>query len=632
MALALLATLVLSACGTSQPRPDRTPPPSSSASTDSLAEEANQRFNAGRYAAAAELYEQAARSSSGTRRQALLIRSAEAARLGDRRDLASRAVSGLDDNQLTPQLRPRADLLRAETGQFRNNPQEVLRRLPPPEHGTEPQFAERVWRQRAKAHRDAGNAAEMVKALVQREAWLSEPEALKQNRRFIWRSLQTSPNLGDDFLYRLDLDPVSRGWLELAVLDRAVWASQRDRNSALDDWQSRYSTHPGTEFALTEVGSRPLNRNPVTGNRNQGQASLPPEAIAPEAASGDSIALLLPLSGPYANPGRAVRDGFLAAHMARQDPPRLIVLDVAAAGQTPVSAYEQARRYGAGSIIGPLEKTDVMALARASQGEVPILALNYVDDTVPAPPGFHQFGLAPEDEAREVARRMIEDGIYSAALLAPAEDWASRSLRAFETQYQTLGGTIASYRSYDPQAAEYSSVVQELVNESGYVKRTPGSEAAEPEIGVFMLAKPQQARLIRPMFLYHAGGALPIYATSHIYSGKPDPVRDADLEGIRFVDTDWSLNRSPEITQVKEQVRQLYPRTFDQYSRLYAFGFDAARLQPYVAGNRLDTGRYYSAASGVLFMNDANRIGRRLSWAEFRNGKPRVIDYGQAGQ
>ena len=52
---------------------------------------------------------------------------------------------------------------------------------------------------------------------------------------------------------------------------------------------------------------------------------------------------------------------------------------------------------------------------------------------------------------------------------------------------------------------------------------------------VFLVALPQQARQIKPTLAFNFAGDLPVYATSHLYSGEVQPNKDRDLNGIIFV-------------------------------------------------------------------------------------------------
>lgn len=615
----------------SGPQPSQTQPTSSN--TQNTIQQASSRYESGQFAASAELYLNAANTSTGRSRQSLLIRAADAARRAGRDDLSQRALSQIDDKQLSRAQRSQADLLRAEAGEYRDSPEIVLTRLPIPSRNSSAYTAKRIYVERARAQLALRQTAEAVQSMVQREAWIKDPAERQQNQEAIWTMLQTAKAIDENAIYRLDLDATTKGWIELAILDRRAWRTTNQRNVLLKDWQERNSNHPANGEILSSVASRPLNNRTNTESTSVEPGYTPPGSTADTSPTStadipkptqESIALLLPLTGPFTNPARAVRDGFLAAHLGRSDAPRLIVLDITKFPD-PLAAYHQARRFGATTIVGPLEKDRVSQLSSQVQGEIPILALNYLDADSPAPSGLYQFGLAPEDEAREVARRMIADGNTNAALLAPQANWALRTLRAFEKEYVQQGGQILSYKAYDPQAPDFSKTVAELLREAGHVKPKAGQPGQNTGLGLFLIAKPQQGRLIRPQFLYHGASQLPTYATSHIYSGRNDPTRDIDLDGIRFVDTDWSLNKSPAIVAVKEKVKGLYPKTFEQFSRLYAFGYDAARLQPFISDNRLEEGRYYSAASGVLFLSRDGRIGRRLSWAEFREGSARIL-------
>src|SRR5690606_41615265 len=76
--------------------------------------------------------------------------------------------------------------------------------------------------------------------------------------------------------------------------------------------------------------------------------------------------------------------------------------------------------------------------------------------------------LGPEDEARQVAQRVVTDGRLRGVVLLPNIDWGQRLFRAFDTELKTLGGTIAALRFYDPAARDYSQPIRSvlLIDES----------------------------------------------------------------------------------------------------------------------------------------------------------------------
>src|SRR3990167_7041942 len=89
------------------------------------------------------------------------------------------------------------------------------------------------------------------------------------------------------------------------------------------------------------------------------------------------IALLLPRSGPYASYANAIRNGFFTTYYDQKNrtgyAPTITVLNTS--GKNIQAVYQAAVKQGAYFIVGPLDKSDVLALASASTSSVPILAL-----------------------------------------------------------------------------------------------------------------------------------------------------------------------------------------------------------------------------------------------------------------
>src|SRR5690606_26450409 len=73
---------------------------------------------------------------------------------------------------------------------------------------------------------------------------------------------------------------------------------------------------------------------------------------------------------------------------------------------------------GADFIVGPLRKELVEELQGDATLDSSVLALNVTDHATGARSNFYQFGLAPDAEAVQVARRAIRSG-KRALILAP---------------------------------------------------------------------------------------------------------------------------------------------------------------------------------------------------------------------
>ncbi len=52
---------------------------------------------------------------------------------------------------------------------------------------------------------------------------------------------------------------------------------------------------------------------------------------------------------------------------------------------------------------------------------------------------------------------------------------------------------------------------------------------------VFLLSYPSKARQIMPLLKYYYAGDVPVYATSSVYTGGVNVMKDRDLNGIIFL-------------------------------------------------------------------------------------------------
>lgn len=341
------------------------------------------------------------------------------------------------------------------------------------------------------------------------------------------------------------------------------------------------------------------------------------------------IALILPLTGRQQALGQAVRDGFIAAHLAAGSPAgvSVVVLDEV---QGAANAYQDALAAGAGVVVGPLLKESVQALALYGP-EVPVLALNYLPDGSLAPPGFFQFGLAPEHETREVALRALALGQRRALALVPANAWGRRLLEAFSREFEAGGGVVVATSYYEPGTADYSQPIRTVLGAAGIRPPDPDAKPGEdPGLStglppaadlLFLAANSGTARQIRPQLVFFGAGRLPVYSTSAVYEdGRPD----SDLNGILFPDTPWTVAPDAQARSIRQSLRQDGPAGALGVSRLYALGYDAYALAPRVREGRVGT-LGLGGATGQLSATWDGRILRRLAWAEIQSGGIRVL-------
>lgn len=524
-------------------------------------------------------------------------------------------LAGVRADMLDAPQRARLRLLQAEILLAEQKPIEALQALPiPAELKPWPQLALREQGDRARVLFRIGDVVGGTRTLVARESLLAEPEQVRANRELLWAELRAA-DLDAAMSSRLvKADAVTRGWIEFATISRSVWLDVRDRNARIARWRVDYPQHPAEQQPAAAPAERP--RGELT-----------------------SIALLLPLSGPQSGGAEAVRDGFFAAWYGARGAlpatPALRVFDTGTTTDSLLGAYRAALDAGAEFVVGPLTRQEVTSLADSGRLPVPVLALNYLDPGKPAPFNLFQWGLAPEDEARQAAERAIADRQYRAVALVPEGEWGERVRQAFQERFEALGGTLAQAETYVATERDYSEPIRRLLaldaseerhraltNVIGLKSQFQPRRRDDIDL-VFVAARPEQARLLGPQLRFHRTGELPIYATATIYEGEAPP---ADLSGLRFCDMPWMLAQDGDAAALRSQLRTLFPTRPKDYTRLLALGHDAYTLVQLVERGQMQTGSFFPAVSGTLSLRADGVITRGLSCAEIRNGRITPLD------
>lgn len=444
----------------------------------------------------------------------------------------------------------------------------------------------------------------------------------RENAQLIWLDLTALPVADLESLVTTATFDETRGWLQLAWLFKANQENLDAQIQALNAWQKQYPAHPAAHRLPESLSilSQLVDQRP------------------------NKIALLLPLTGPYLPAAKAIQNGFLAAHFTdkknaispQSRPPLTIKVYDSSDTNTFLSTYEKAVADGAELIIGALQKTNVDALQGYEGGlPVPTIALNRASNDLIPNRNLYQFGLSPDDEARQVASRAYAMEHKNAAILYPESAWGERVYNAFNDQWESFGSTASTSATYSTKG-DYSSAIKRMLmiqqsrSRANQLKRTLGlpfefQPRRRQDIDfVFVLASPKQARQIKPLLDFHYASDIPVYGTSHLYGAEPKPSEDRDINGIEFCDMPWLLS-SPSTTQ--QHLHTAWPKSSPRFKRFNALGVDAyrlhARIQLLIA---VPEARFFGA-TGVLSLTENNHIARDLQWAQITKGRPVVIPH-----
>jgi len=351
-------------------------------------------------------------------------------------------------------------------------------------------------------------------------------------------------------------------------------------------------------------------------------------------AAGPHIALLLPIAGRAASAAISVRDGFMTAYyqLPANARPRVRIYDTGS--QSVADALTQATGAGADFIVGPLTREEVTAAADFPGLHVPLLALNFLPAERTPPAQFYQYALSPEDEARLVARRVLEERHRRGVALVPAGEWGTRVLAAFRQELQAGGGELIGTGQIDSTRTDYSAAITEVLRTSDSTARFHRLESIlgtklqfEPRRRndiefIFAPAPANLERLLRPQLRFHFAGDLPTYATSDAF--EPDVRANEDLEGLMFPDMPWMLGGDL-ADAVRAATREAWPNGGPHRGRLFAFGFDAFRLTEALRHVGVSGNISVAGLTGQLSLDAQRHVRRELGWAQLHDGELRLL-------
>ena len=553
------------------------------------------------YTMTASAYLALAKNKTGSEKQSLLIKAGARLIFDGQWQDGQRILSQQID--LPIELANEKTLLLAKIDLIRGQPRAALSKLATLQDINQlplyyqVQFHEML----AGAYKSMGNIKESVGERIKLGRLLPDDASKASNRRSLWLTLTMLPLAELDTLAvetkdGTDLD----GWLQLALVSRQQHANPQMMLAQIEQWRTTYPQHPGNSILPSSL-----------------EDSSPTLSASPR-----KIALLLPLTGPLAGPGNAIKDGFMAGLQANNgsDVVNVQVYNTDAANVE--TLYQQAVADGAGYIVGPLSKPNVAKVA-ALEHPVPTLLLNDVE-TRPVTRAY-QFGLSPSNEARQVANKARKNGFTRALVIAPAGDWGNEIIAAFLNQWHGNGGSVVDTLRYSPND-DMNKGMRDLLHISdseargkqlkqllGYNLEANPSRRQDFDM-IFLLAYPSKARQIMPLLKYYYAQDVPVYATSAAYAGTADAKKDKDLNGLIFCDMPWVFGH--------QAGSRNWPEQFNSYNRLYALGMDSYALATQLNQLLLFPAVGVSDKSGVLYLNSSHQITRVLAWGQFKQGLP----------
>lgn len=463
----------------------------------------------------------------------------------------------------------------------------------------------------AMANKQIKNYTVSTEARIRLDPLLKHSSNQQDNREQIWHTLnQLSTNELAMQIRHANYDDL-QGWLSLAYIykmyheDESLFASEQQQ------WKQRYQHHPGKYLLSSQQASSQKS--------NRGNQSL-------------HIALLLPNKGPHATAGAAIKAGFMSNYYDHQHDPKAPV-DITVYDTTDhdvQTVYRQAVHQGANVVVGPLIKHDVARIEAMGSALVPTLGLNRTHHSKKTTHHLFEYALSPHDEAQQVAKKILRDGASRVLVIIPAGNWGKEVADAFTETFHSLGGQIIDTATYQPYDSLDLTIKQLLkINNKTFNQfrqgQTEEDNIASPRRtdfdAIFMIANPTIGRQIKPLLQFYFADNIPVYSTSEIYTGVPNPNLDRDLNGIIFCDMPFNLLNNQRSQHAHQQLAQLVPKLALNKQALFAFGQDAYLIATHLSPLKLSPYHQLDGLTGRLYL-DNQQILRQLLWATFKNGVP----------
>ncbi|MCF6264234.1 MAG: penicillin-binding protein activator [Xanthomonadales bacterium] len=615
--LCLLFSLVLlSACGAPMVKQQANPQDN----------QANQAFQSGNYSDAAAQWQQLALSAGNSERSYYLLRAADARLLNAQTDQAEILLSQVNPQQLGNRYRALYNTVKGEL---------LLKQ------GKVAQ-AETILAGISTTNSDLQERAQL---LLDQARLLQQSPELQAWNAFELRAEDTFMSDSDALALLHLLDPISvatlkdrssrargeiPGWINLALIARGQYPDENTRRVAIASWRTAHPSHRLDETQAYSLIS-------------QFNASL---------SVPGRVSVLLPQSGRMAGMAAAIRDGLMNSYLNSPQKQRSELRFIS----TTDADFNQALNTiteSSDQIIGPLNRSKVSQLIRATPSDFPLLALNLPREeaqtstplATEAPaatvvlldesrlqrsPNAVFFPLLPEDEARAAARLAASMGAQKMVIIAPDTHLGNRQVDAFTREYSSTGGQVIASMRYAEQDVDHSARLKQILGvahsqqRGNELKRILGDKLGfEASVrgdldAIFLVANPRQGRLIKPQLKFLDAGYLPVIATAMIYSGIPDRGADRDLDGIRVSSNRIALKRALAASN-RDSEETPYPGT-GKFDRFTAMGADSWTILPWLPMLIANPQMKFSGLSGELSILQDGRLQREPAWGYFNNG------------
>ena len=378
-----------------------------------------------------------------------------------------------------------------------------------------------VLRIKASAYRQLGMIIAALRFDAERLRYLEADQLNAETRRILGELEQ----LPDRILLDLSIGTDLLAGLAHALQLKTTSTTDED---AISQWLRKYRAHPLLKARLTDYEF-------LT------EAALPDDF---------KVTVLLPLSGDWANAGRAIRDGILFEYQQRQTTVGVALTVIDSESLTPEQLIATGQSTDTEFVIGPLQK-DKIAILLESKPRMPLLLLNRVQtNALLLKSPTYSLSLAVEDDAESTINQIAREVDQARVVVFHSDSpLGVRSAEAIRQQLTVVGGSHAGQFILDDKKPETAITQAFGVTDSENRRRELSKTLAlrlehTPRIrqdmsAVVVHTDPKKAQRIRPLLDFYYLDQTPVYLIGAYRDDLPDIVED--LKNTRVMVTPWDL-------------------------------------------------------------------------------------------
>lgn len=326
-----------------------------------------------------------------------------------------------------------------------------------------------------------------------------------------------------------------------------------------------------------------------------------------------SLVLLLPMSGPYAEVGWKIAKGADVAWRegrAQTGAPAIKLINT----ESPTFLDELRAVSGVPIIGGPLRK-EIWGQIRLAGLHRNSRFLTFMPSVEDEGVEAWRFFSAPADQVRAAIRGCEQLGISSLAVLHPQDRFGTAMTEVFQEQARIMGTRIATTRGYDIQnPPTWGKAVASLLGASG------AKDAMNPEPpfqAVFLPDSLFRVQQLAPLFHYYEETRLLLLGPQLWGQSLPEPNLETQYFDLAVFPGVWSNDLT---SQSAENLRRGMRESGEEGADMWAaLGYDFVRFTALVGGGQ---------GSVAAFNQALAEAARRMPWAM----APMHWDAGKASQ